>query len=233
MPPTHTGRTSTTRSPGSAAVIPAPITTTRPSATTITRPTTTLTRIGTGRARRGRGAGKGGRGKTKKGAARKGGGKQAGQASRGGKRPRTLALTLGAVFVVAVVAAAYFLVLKPHSSTPNPDAGGRLPTAGASPSNQACVQQYGGVYCHIELRSDDPAPLTLGELFPPVVNNEANGNGNITSSFTLETDQAGHVLLRRGDRAGPDQRRSSPASARRCCARATCRVTARSWARSA
>jgi hypothetical protein len=135
----------------------------------------------------GRGAGKGGRGKTKKGAAGKGAGKPAGRASRGRKRPRTLALTLGAVFVVAVAAAAYFLVLKPHSTTPNPDAGGRLPTAGASPSDQACVQQYGGVYCHIELRSDDTAPLTLDELFPPVVNNEANGNGNITSSFTLET----------------------------------------------
>jgi hypothetical protein len=134
----------------------------------------------------GRGAGKGGRGKTKKGAG-KGAGKPAGRTSRGGKGPRTLALTLGAVFVVAIAAAAYFLVLKPHSSTPNPDAGGRLPTAGASPSNQACVQQYGGVYCHIELRSTDTAPLTLDELYPPVVNNEADGHGNITSSFTLET----------------------------------------------
>ncbi len=91
------------------------------------------------------------------------------------------------MFVVAVAAAAaYFVVLKPHSNTPNPDAGGRLPTAGASPSAQACVQQY-GIYCHIELRTLDPAPVTLAELFPPVVNNEADGNGNITSSFTLET----------------------------------------------
>ena len=86
---------------------------------------------------------------------------------------------------MVAAAAAYFLVLKPHSTTPNPDAGGRLPTAGASPSDQACVQQY-GPYCHIELRTLDPAPLTLAELFPPVVNNEANG-GHITSSFTLET----------------------------------------------
>jgi len=134
----------------------------------------------------GRGAGQGGRIKTKKGAAKRGG-RPPGQTSRGGRRPWTLGLALGAVALVAVFAAAYFLVLKPHSSTPNPNAGGRLPTAGASPSDQACVQQYGGVYCHIELRSDDTAPLTLGELFPPVVNNEADGNGNITSSFTLET----------------------------------------------
>ncbi len=47
------------------------------------------------------------------------------------------------------------------------------------------MQQY-GPYCHIQARTDDPAPLTLAELFPPVVNNEASG-GHITSSFTLET----------------------------------------------
>jgi hypothetical protein len=129
----------------------------------------------------GRGPGKGGRSKTKKGGSR-----PRGSGSSGGRRPRTLALTLGTVFVVAVAAAAaYFLVLRPHSSTTNPDAGGRLPTAGASPSDQACVQQY-GPYCHIELRTLDPAPLTLAELYPPVVNNESTG-GHITSSFTLET----------------------------------------------
>ena len=134
----------------------------------------------------GRNAGAGGRARPRKGAPRKGGGLPPGQASPGGRRSRLLPLVLGTVFVVvAACAAAYFLVLKPHSSTPNPDAGGRLPTAGASPSNQACVQQY-GPYCHIEARTDDPAPLTLAELFPPVVNNEASG-GHITSSFTLET----------------------------------------------
>ena len=134
----------------------------------------------------GRNAGPGGRAKPRKGAPRKGAGRPAGQASPGGRRPRILALALGTVVVlVAACAAAYFLVLKPHSSTPNPDAGGRLPTAGASPSDQACVQQY-GTYCHIEYRTDDPAPLTLAELYPPVVNNEASG-GHITSSFTLET----------------------------------------------
>ena len=42
-----------------------------------------------------------------------------------------------------------------------------------------------GTYCHIEDRSDDPTPLTVAELFPPVVNNETDGH--ITSSFTLAT----------------------------------------------
>jgi hypothetical protein len=129
----------------------------------------------------GRGPGKGGRSKTKKGD------RPRGRGSSGGRRPRTLALWLGTVFMVAVAAAAaYFLVLKPHSGTTNPDAGGPLPTAGASPSAQACVQQY-GPYCHIELRTLDPAPLTLAQLYPPVVNNESTTGGHITSSFTLET----------------------------------------------
>ena len=132
-----------------------------------------------------RGAGKG-RGKTRNRTARKGA-RPGRQGPPGGRRPRTLALALGSVFVVVVAAAAaYFLVLKPSSSTPNPDAGGRLPSAGASPSNQACVQQY-GTYCHIETRTLDPAALTLAQLYPPVVDNEANGHGAITSSFTLET----------------------------------------------
>ena len=137
----------------------------------------------------GRGAGKGGRAKTKNRTAKKGGARPARQASPGGKRPRTLALALGAVFVVVVAAAAaYFLVLKPNSTTSDPNAGGRLPSAGASPSDQACVQQL-GTYCHIQLRTYDPAALTLAELYPPVVDNVANGSGHITSSFTLETDK--------------------------------------------
>jgi len=134
----------------------------------------------------GRGTGKGGRGKTKN-RSPKGPVKPGRQASPGGRRPRTLALALGtAVVVVVAAAAAYFLVFKPSPTTPSPNAGGRLPSAGASPSNQACVQQD-GTYCHIESRTLDPAALTLAKLYPPVVNNEANGNGKITSSFTLET----------------------------------------------
>ncbi len=99
----------------------------------------------------------------------------------------TLALTLGAVFVVAVAAAAYFLVLKPHSTHAEPGCGRTAAHRGRLALESGVRAAVRGVYCHIELRSIDTAPLTLGELFPPVVNNEANGNGNITSSFTLET----------------------------------------------
>jgi hypothetical protein len=109
---------------------------------------------------------------------RRGSGRKAPRARR--KRPLLLtALTVAAVGVVG--AAAYLFVVKP-SHTPNPNAGGALPTAGAQPSAQRCVQQY-GTYCHIESRTLDPTPLTLAELYPPAISNEVNGK--VTGSFSL------------------------------------------------
>jgi hypothetical protein len=90
-----------------------------------------------------------------------------------------------AVAVVLVAAAAvYVFVLNPDSNGKNAANAGPLPTAGSEPSSQACVKVY-GAYCHIENRTLDPTPLTVAELFPPVVNNETGGK--VTSSFTLET----------------------------------------------
>ncbi len=132
--------------------------------------------------------GKSGRSKTKKGAAKKAStkeraGKPAGQGGRRGKRPLGLAALAVAIVLVAG-AAAYVFLLKPHSAAKNANSAGPLPTVGAQPSAQSCVKVY-GTYCHIEDRSDDPTPLTIGELFQPVVDNETNGH--ITSSFTLAT----------------------------------------------
>ena len=107
--------------------------------------------------------------------------KPAGQGGRRGRRP--VGLIVLAVAAVAVIgAAAYVFVLKPDAKNANTAAP--LPAAGAQPSAQACVKVY-GLYCHIEDRTDDPTPLTVAELFPPVVNNETNGQ--VTSSFTLAT----------------------------------------------
>jgi hypothetical protein len=86
--------------------------------------------------------------------------------------------------VLVAGAAAYVFLLRPDSAAKNANTAGPLPTAGAEPSSQACVKVY-GTYCHIEARADDPTPLTVAELFPPVVNNETGGH--ITSSFTLAT----------------------------------------------
>jgi len=89
-----------------------------------------------------------------------------------GKRPMLLA----AVAVVAVVMAGAGAYVFLHSSqTPVTDtsSAGPLPTVGAEPSTQACVKQF-GPYCHIELSTDDPTPLTVGELFPPAFTNETD-----------------------------------------------------------
>ena len=153
----------------------------------------------------GRGAGTGGRGKPKKGAAEEGAAGRPRQASPGGRRSRLLPLALGTVFVVVVAcAAAYFLVLKPHSSTPNPDAGGRLPTAGASPSNQACVQQYGTV---LPYRGSHPrpGPADAGRALP--AGGQQRGQRRAHHQLVHPgDDQAGHDVLKRGDRADPDHR---------------------------
>lgn len=104
------------------------------------------------------------------------------RAGRGGKHP----LLLAAVAVVAVViigAAAYVFLFKPSAPASSTASAGPLPTLGSAPSAQACVKQY-GTYCHIEARTDDPAPLTISELFPPAFTNEAD-----KSSFSLVSDK--------------------------------------------
>jgi hypothetical protein len=97
------------------------------------------------------------------------------------RRRRRLLLAALVVVVVGVLgAAAYVFVLKPKPSAgPSMASAGPLPTAGsASAATAACVKQF-GEYCHIQLRTDDPAPLTAAELFPPAFLNETDH-----SSFT-------------------------------------------------
>ena len=51
-----------------------------------------------------------------------------------------------------------------------------------------------GQYCHIELRTDDPAPLTLAELFPPAFVNETD-HGSFTRAGTkLDTTCSNAVI---------------------------------------
>ena len=86
-----------------------------------------------------------------------------------GKRLLFAALAVVAVGIIGV--AVYVFVLKPGSSSSNPNVQGPLPTSGTQPSQQACAQQL-GVYCHISAATDDPKPLTTAELFPPAFTNE-------------------------------------------------------------
>ena len=83
--------------------------------------------------------------------------------------------------VVGILAAAgYVFVLKPTPAAVNSTSAGPLPSPGSSSAaTAACVKQF-GQYCHITERTDDPAPLTLAELFPPGFVNETDHY-----SFTL------------------------------------------------
>jgi hypothetical protein len=84
------------------------------------------------------------------------------------------------VVIVGIAAAAgYVFVLKPKPGNTAASTGA-LPSPGStSAQTAACVKQL-GQYCHIELRTDDPKPLTLDELFPPAFVNQADHG-----SFTL------------------------------------------------
>jgi hypothetical protein len=99
-----------------------------------------------------------------------------------GKRRLLIACT--AVVVAGILAAAgYVFVLKPKPSTVTPTSAAPLPSPGSgSAATAACVKQF-GQYCHIELRTDDPAPLTLAELFPPAFVNETD-HGSFTRAGT-------------------------------------------------
>lgn len=106
------------------------------------------------------------------GGAGRGPGKGSGGRAAGPLRgKRLLFAALGVVAVGILGAAAYVFVLKPSSPASNSNGSRALPSSGAQPSQQACVQQL-GTYCHIEAATDDPTPLTTGELFPPAFTNE-------------------------------------------------------------
>jgi hypothetical protein len=103
----------------------------------------------------------------------------------GGKRMLLAALAVAAVGVAGV--AAYFFVFSKQSPANNPGAQGPLPTNGAQPSQQACEQQFGSVYCHITARTDDPAPLTTAELYLPTFTNEQDKTSYSLVSTKMDT----------------------------------------------
>jgi hypothetical protein len=107
-----------------------------------------------------------------RGANRASGGRSATAGPFRGKRLLLSALTVVVVGIIGV--AAYVFVLKPHSPAANPNAQGPLPTAGSVPSSQQACEKQLGTYCHIELRTDDPTPLTTAELFLPAFTEEAD-----------------------------------------------------------
>ena len=97
------------------------------------------------------------------------------QKKRGGKPVKLLLLSAAAVVVVGIAGAAvYTFALKHKPAASNSSLAGPLPSAGStSAATAACVKQL-GPYCHIELRTEDPVPLALTELYPPAFTNETD-----------------------------------------------------------
>jgi len=55
------------------------------------------------------------------------------------------------------------------------------------------VKQF-GEYCHIQLRTDDPAPLTVAELFPPAFLNETDHNSFTSVGTRLDKTCSAAVI---------------------------------------
>jgi hypothetical protein len=121
-----------------------------------------------------------------------------GKPRKTGKNPRgkrRLLIAVTAVVVAGILAAAgYVFVLKPKPSTVTPTSAAPLPSPGSSSAaTAACVKQF-GQYCHIELRTDDPAPLTLAELFPPAFVNETDHVSFTRAGTKLDTTCSNAVI---------------------------------------
>ncbi len=106
------------------------------------------------------------------------------------RRPRrVLMLTMVVVVLVAAVGAGgywYWSKSKANNAAAL-EASAPLPTSAPASATQQCVQQF-GEYCHIEMRTDDPAPLTLSELYQPAVYEESNKTGFVLVADKVETD---------------------------------------------
>jgi hypothetical protein len=119
------------------------------------------------------------------------GGKGQRQAGKPRKRG-VLAIALsaaGVVLVAAVGVGVYRYVVKPTSNNSDAQAVTQpLPTEAPASATAQCVKQF-GQFCHIQLRTDDPTPLTIGELFPRAVfNQKSNTNYDLAGTNDTEKD---------------------------------------------
>jgi hypothetical protein len=112
---------------------------------------------------------------------------------KGGKRRLLIAGT--AVVAAGILAAAgYVFVLKPKPAPVSSNSAGPLPSPGSSSAaTAACAKQF-GQYCHITERTDDPAPLTLAELFPPGFANETDHVSFTLAGTKLDTTCSNAVI---------------------------------------
>jgi hypothetical protein len=117
-----------------------------------------------------------------------------GRPRQGGRGRRPLLLGgLAAIALVLAATAAYKFWLNSPAESNAAQAQQPLPTTGPAASTPACVAQF-GTYCHIELRSDDPMPLTLAEIFPPAFQNVQDHAGFRLTATKLDKTCSSAVI---------------------------------------
>jgi hypothetical protein len=121
---------------------------------------------------------------------------------RSGRRRRNTpmaALLLTPVLVVVLVVAGYVYLKDKHAPPAAPHATGTSHPAAARNSPAATL----GTWKHIENRSLDPAPLTVGELFPATFSN--NGEAG-TLTVSKSTSKCSHEVF--GSKLGSTVRKA-------------------------
>ena len=105
-----------------------------------------------------------------------------------GGRPRRVRWIAAAAAVILAAAgyASYRLMYEPRVNAPVP-ASLRLPTAAASPASDTAL----GKWQHISSRADDPAALSLAELYPAQF--ELNGSSYVRTAAATSKDCTGAV----------------------------------------
>ncbi len=90
--------------------------------------------------------------------------------------------------VVLVVAATAGVYKFTHSGQDNAarEANQPLPTSTPSAATQQCAASL-GPFCHIGLRTDDPAPLTLSEVYLPAVHDQKDNADFLLQAEKVDT----------------------------------------------
>jgi hypothetical protein len=102
-------------------------------------------------------------------------------------RKRPAAFVAGALIAAGILGVtASALVLQQNANNPSRSDGTTYTAGSVTAATAACVKQL-DTLCHIVLRTDDPAPLTLAELFPATF--AASGRTTYTRTAT-KLDQA-------------------------------------------
>jgi hypothetical protein len=100
------------------------------------------------------------------------------------RRALTYLATAAVVVLLAVAGVGGYKYWKSSQDSAAREANQPLPTTTGSVGTRQCAASL-GPFCHIGLRTDDPAPLTLSEVYLPAFHSQAD-----KGDFLLQTEKA-------------------------------------------